>query len=98
MADSQSDRASDVRGPVARMVGCSRSGAAAWASIQVMFGWFFKAMVTAAEKVSRSTARLFPAGTRVASAQRRISESIRLISAFRMPVAEAGSSLLKEFE
>jgi len=63
-----------------------------------MLGCSLKARVTVREKASRSTARLVPAGTRLASAHFRIRESILFNSALRIPVAELGSSLLKEFE
>ena len=91
----------EVRGPVATMTLPHSAGgrpAISARSISIR-GWSCRALVTAAENPSRSTASAPPAGTWLASAQRMISEPSRRISACSRPTALlAASSERNELE
>src|SRR6202011_3041862 len=91
----------EVRGPVATMTLSHAAGGSPLISPRrnSMSGWSCKALVTAAENPSRSTANAPPAGTWLASAARMISEPSRRISAWSNPTALlAASSDRNEFE
>ncbi|MGY3458821.1 hypothetical protein ACVWW5_004271 [Bradyrhizobium sp. LM3.4] len=91
----------EVRGPVATMTLLHSAGGRPATSSRAISirGWSLSALVTAAEKPSRSTASAPPAGTWLASAARMISESRRRISACSRPTALlAASSERNELE
>ena len=84
-----SERAGEVRGPVATMTLSQSSGGRPAISprLSSTSGWLARRSVTAREKPSRSTARAPPAGRRCASADARISEPARRISSCSRPTA-----------
>ena len=91
----------EVSGPVATMTLPQSAGGRPAISARLISirGWSFSALVTAAEKPSRSTASAPPAGTWLASAARMISEPSRRISACSRPTALlAASSERNELE
>src|ERR1700712_5550232 len=91
----------EVRGPVATMTLLQSDGGRPPISPRLISisGGPCRALVTAAEKPSRSTARAPPAGTWLASAARMISEPKRRISACSSPTALlAASSERNELE
>src|SRR6202790_4956160 len=91
----------EVRGPVATMTLRQSSGGRPAISARRISirGWSLRALVTAAENPSRSTASAPPAGTWLASAARMISEPSRRISACSRPTALlAASSEQNELE
>ena len=67
-------------------------------SSTVMLGWERMASVTIRAKPWRSTARAPPAGTRVASAQRRMRLPKRRSSSFKRPTAFSSWSERRELE
>ncbi len=88
-------------GPVATMTLLQSAGGRPETSPRAISirGWSLSALVTAAEKPSRSTASAPPAGTWLASAARMISEPSRRISACSRPTALlAASSERNELE
>ena len=93
-----SDRASEVSGPVA-MITCPSSGI--WVtspSSTVMLGWERILSVMAAENASRSTASAPPASTRCSSAQAMMREPQRRSSSFSRPTAFSSWSERRELE
>ena len=84
------DSASEVNGPVATITGSRPvAGGIARTSSRtiVTSGCVASACVISSENRSRSTASAAPAGTRLASAARMISDPSRRISSFRRPTA-----------
>src|SRR5918995_562108 len=66
--------------------------------ITSMFGWAWIVSVTARGKSSRATPRAPPAGTGLASAQRRITDPRRLSSSLSSPEAVSRARFPSEFE
>ena len=89
--------AGDVSGPVAMMTGPAGTSQHSPGST-VMRGFSRIRAVTRAEKPCRSTASAPPAGTRLASAARMMSESKRRISSLSRPQALESLSALSELE
>ena len=92
---------SDVRGPVAMMTLSQSCGGIVSTSPRsiVMSGCSFNALVTPAEKISRSTASAPPAGTAAFAPSRIMSElSLRISSCSKPTALCSWSSERKEFE
>ena len=89
--------ASEVSGPLA-MTTFPSGIAVTSPGIMVILGWPSTDSVTMRAKPSRSTASAPPAGTAVASAQRRIRLSSRRSSSFSRPTAFSSPAPRRELE
>ena len=88
---------SEVRGPEAMTTSPSGMDVTS-PGIMVILGWLKMVSVTMRAKPSRSTASAPPAGTAVASAQRRIRLSSRRSSSFSRPTAFSSPAPRRELE
>ena len=91
-----SDRESEVSGPVATIPGPEGNSGHSWRTISIA-GRAWTAAVMPRANTSRSTARAEPAATRAGSAEASRIEPSAAISRFNCPWALAGSSLLNDF-
>ncbi len=93
--------ASEVNGPVARMVSAqssSKSSRVTSSRNTRMWGSAAIASAIRRENSTRSTASAWPAGTAVSSARRKSAEPARRISCFSSHGAVLGDSLFSELE